>query len=337
MKRGESGLSLVVGVDKPTGMSSHDVVSRCRRIFGEKRVGHAGTLDPAASGVLIVCVGPATRLDAYFAGHDKTYCVDVAFGAATETDDAEGAIIETASVPSAVFDGDFARNYVKTLAGVIMQMPPLYSAIKKGGKKACDEARKGNILDLEPRQVEIYGVDLVCIAGPSDDCPYVRWRLNVEVSKGTYIRAFARDLGKALGTAAHVKALRRTRSGNLSLDDCVSLETLADEATLRACDPLPLLGYRFAYADDEIQKRLAHGNALQGAQLRLMEESHRASAYQAVCCFPTYRESVEAPFEGELISIVHENKLAAIYRYDQARDQWKADCVFVPPVLREGR
>ena len=125
MKRGESGLSLVVGVDKPCGMSSHDVVSRCRRIFGEKRVGHAGTLDPQASGVLIVCVGPATRLDKYLVGHDKTYLVDVAFGAATETDDREGAVIEQADVPAVVFDRVFAASYVKTLSGKIMQVPPL--------------------------------------------------------------------------------------------------------------------------------------------------------------------------------------------------------------------
>lgn len=337
MKRGESGLSLVVGVDKPTGMSSHDVVSRCRRIFGEKRVGHAGTLDPEASGVLIVCVGPATRLDKYLVGHDKTYCVDVAFGAATETDDKEGQVIEEAPVPAAVFDRDFASLYVKTLTGVIMQVPPLYSAIKKNGKKACDEARKGNGIELEPRQVEIYDVELVDILPPDEASPYARWRLNVAVSKGTYIRSFARDLGKALGTVAHVGELRRIQSGCLWSKDCASLESLAELTTQAALDPLCLLGYRFTYIDDANAKRLSNGNALYASQICLMEEPCGASDHHGTCCFPTYHESTEPPVHGELISVVHENKLAAIYRYDEPSNQWKADCIFNPPIMREGR
>lgn len=336
MKRGESGLSLVIGVDKPCGMSSHDVVSRCRRIFGEKRVGHAGTLDPEASGVLIVCVGPATRLDKYLVGHDKTYCVDVAFGAATETDDKEGAVIEEAPIPSAVFDREFAAFFVKTLTGKIMQVPPLYSAIKKNGKKACDEARKGNGIELEPREVEIYNVELLDILAPDEASPYVRWRLNVAVSKGTYIRSFARDLGKALDTVAHVADLRRVQSGCLSVQECFGLETLAEISTQAAIDPLCLLGYRFAYVDDDAAKRLANGNALRASQVRLMEEPCGASQHHGTCCFPTYHESPDAPTQGELISVVHENKLAAIYRYDEPTKQWKADCIFNPPVVREG-
>lgn len=337
MKRGESGLSLVVGVDKPCGMSSHDVVSRCRRIFGEKRVGHAGTLDPQASGVLIVCVGPATRLDKYLVGHDKTYLVDVAFGAATETDDREGAVIEQADVPAVVFDREFAASYVKTLSGKIMQVPPLYSALKKNGKKACDEARKGNAVELEPRAVEIYDVSFIELISPDGECSYPRWRLEVSVSKGTYIRSFARDLGKSLGTVAHVAELRRTRSGCLSVNDCVSLETLEQLSTKSALDPLPLLEYRFAYVDDAVHARLANGNALLASQINLMEEPCDAVQHQGDCCFPTYHGSTAAPTEGEYISVVYENKLAAIYRYSSSEEKWKADCVFNPSVMRKGR
>ena len=116
MKRGESGLSLVIGVDKPSGTTSHDVVNRCRRIFGEKRVGHTGTLDPLASGVLPICIGPATRLGAYLTGHDKAYRATIAFGVGTDTDDCEGAVTRTAPVPVEVGDRAFAEQFVAQMS-----------------------------------------------------------------------------------------------------------------------------------------------------------------------------------------------------------------------------
>lgn len=337
MKRGESGLSLVACVDKPYGVSSHDVVSKCRRIFGEKRVGHAGTLDPLATGVLLVCVGSAARLDKYLVGHDKTYRVDVAFGASTETDDSEGSILARMSVPSVVYDASFARSFVKTLPGKIMQVPPVYSALKKDGKKACDEARKGNTVELEPRAVEIYDIAFIDIVMPDEECDFVRWRLDVSASKGTYIRSFARDLGQALGTVAHVARLRRTQSGNISIEDCVSLDTLARLSTQAAFDPLALLDCRFAYADAAAQKRIVNGNFLEKDALHLMEQPRNAASCQGVCCFPVYHESTSAPTDGECIALICENKLAAMYRFDALRNQWRADCIFNPPVIREGK
>lgn len=335
-KRGESGLSLVVGVDKPCGMTSHDVVARCRRIFGERRVGHAGTLDPQASGVLIVCIGPATRLDAYLAGHDKTYRVDVAFGAATETDDSEGAVTKRCCVPSAVFDREFAENYVKTLVGKMLQVPPAYSALKKHGKKACDEARKGNPVVLDPREIEIYDVALLDIVMPDEECPYIRWRMEMSVSKGTYIRSFARDLGHALGTVAHVSKLRRVQSGCLSLSSCFALETLERETLQCALDPVPLLGYRFAYIDDAAAHRLANGNYLTMGDISLMEQPQCALEHQGDCCFPTFRPSAASPVDGERIALIHDNALAALYRFSASGELWLADCVLHPPVMRKG-
>ena len=135
-KRGTTDLSLMVAVDKPSGMTSHDVVNRVRRIFGERRVGHTGTLDPLASGVLPVCIGPATRLDNYLVGHAKSYVVSVIFGAATDTDDAEGEVIRTGDVPEEVFDPFFATTFVAGLVGKSKQLPPVYSAIKVAGTKA---------------------------------------------------------------------------------------------------------------------------------------------------------------------------------------------------------
>ena len=129
-KRGSSGLSLLLAIDKPKGMTSHDVVNRVRRVFGEKRVGHMGTLDPLASGVLCVAVGPATRLDAFMSGHNKTYVMDIAFGCATTTDDAEGEVISRGEAPSDLLNEQIAREVVASLVGKGKQLPPVYSAVK---------------------------------------------------------------------------------------------------------------------------------------------------------------------------------------------------------------
>ncbi|WP_278853949.1 tRNA pseudouridine(55) synthase TruB, partial [Gordonibacter pamelaeae] len=185
MKRGDSGLSLVVGVNKPVGMSSHDVVNRCRRIFGERRVGHTGTLDPMATGVLPICVGPATRLDAYLVGHNKHYRVRIAFGAATTTDDAEGEIVRTGDVPARVLDPAFAASFAKGLAGARKQLPPAYSAIKVNGRKACDAARQGTIIDLAPRDIVVHDARLVAVHEAGDGCELPSWDVEFHVSKGT--------------------------------------------------------------------------------------------------------------------------------------------------------
>ena len=198
MKRGESGLSLVLGMAKPSGMTSHDVVGRVRRALGERRVGHTGTLDPLASGVLPVCVGSATRLSPYLTAEDKRYEVAVAFGAATDTDDAEGEVIRTGEVPARLYDEAFAARFVAGLVGPSRQLPPVYSAIKVNGRKACDEARRGNVIAIEPRDIEVYGAKLLSIdeEGPGGG---LRWSVAFHVSKGTYIRALARDMGRDLG------------------------------------------------------------------------------------------------------------------------------------------
>ena len=158
MKRGESGLSLVIGVDKPSGMTSHDVVNRCRRIFGEKRVGHTGTLDPLASGVLPICIGPAARLGAYLTGHDKAYRATIAFGVGTDTDDCEGAVTRTAPVPVEVGDRAFAEQFVAQMVGPQKQLPPAYSAIKVNGKKSYSTMRGvAKTLYNQRKDVEIIG------------------------------------------------------------------------------------------------------------------------------------------------------------------------------------
>jgi tRNA pseudouridine55 synthase len=233
IKRGATDLCGVIAVDKPCGMTSHDVVDHLRRITGEGRVGHAGTLDPAATGLLLVCVGPATRLsDALMAG-DKTYEARVVFGTATDTDDAEGAVIAAAPLPAELASADFARAVLAGFIGEQEQMPPRFSAIKKGGKKAYELARAGKPVELEPRRITIHALRLVEVGAG-------HWDFEARVSKGTYLRSLARDIGEAVGSRAHLGALRRTRSGAVSVEQAHTLTKLEERAAqglvgIRAC------------------------------------------------------------------------------------------------------
>jgi len=246
-RRGATELSGILVIDKPSGMTSHDVVNRVRRVTGERRVGHAGTLDPMATGVLVVLVGPATRLAPYLSSAEKTYEARIAFGAETDTDDAEGRVTRTAAVPDEVCDPFAAAAMVASLVGVHEQIPPAYSAIKRGGVVAYEAARKGEALELEPRTVEVASAELVGVhVDPA------AWDVAFAVSKGTYIRALARDLGRAVDCAAHLSALRRTRSGALSIQDAHTLEELeavSDISTLFA-EPIAALGLPILAIDD---------------------------------------------------------------------------------------
>lgn len=366
MKRGQSGLSLVIGVDKPQGLTSHDVVSRCRRIFGERRVGHTGTLDPLATGAMLVCVGPATRLDAFFVDHDKRYRARIAFGVGTDTDDAAGIPTSFGVVPPRLEDEEFAARYIEGIVGPHKQMPPVYSALKVGGKKACDEARRGHVIDLAPRDIEIYDATLAAIgrtaevqSSPDEGCPtgltelvddvpaatdvpqseaafsnLLFWDVDLHVSKGTYVRSIARDIGRALGCPAHISALRRLSSGSLSIEDCVTLETLEEIGTRAAIDPVPLLGCRFAYADGPLAKRCANGAVFKEGELALCER-RRSDARSALCaCTSGVRDSCEPAHDGETVAVIVDNRLAAVYCYSGDTHRFKPRCVFQKGVSR---
>ena len=331
-ERGESGLSLILGVHKPSGMSSHDVVNRCRRIFAERRVGHTGTLDPLAEGVLPVCVGPATRLDAYMTGHDKLYTVDVRFGFSTDTDDCTGEVLKTDEIYDDLRDEGFASRFVSSLVGPHRQMPPLYSAIKVDGRKACDEARKGNIIKLEPRDIEVYSAKLVALENGEDGS--LVWRIAFHVSKGTYIRSLARDMGVTLGCPAHMSALLRTKAGSISLDDCVSLETLEEIGVRAALDPVVVLGYRFAFLDDALMRAVSNGNALRAYEVKLCERRNIGLEASLCACTSGVRESCEEPADGELVSMLYQNRLVSLYEYDGASARYKCKCNFQTGVIR---
>jgi len=219
-------------VDKPAGMTSHDVVLAARRAFDESRIGHAGTLDPFATGLLVLLLGRATRLLPYLDGVPKEYEASIMLGSETETDDLHGAVVRSALPPEdAAIDAAIVR-----LTGPLEQTPPAYSAKRVAGRRAYDAARAGVALELAPVPVEVFGWRNVSREGAV-------LHATIECGAGTYVRALARDLGRLTGSAAHLGALRRTRSGPFRVDDAVSLEMLRDgSAALRpALDALPSL------------------------------------------------------------------------------------------------
>jgi tRNA pseudouridine55 synthase len=259
-RRGATDLSGILTIDKPTGMTSHDVVNQVRRATGERRVGHAGTLDPMATGLLVVLVGPATRLAPYLTAAEKTYQGRIVFGSETDTDDAQGRITVNAVVPDEIADPFFASATVASLVGIHEQVPPVYSAIKRGGVTAYRAAREGASIEIEPRKIEISGARLLGVDCASE----YAWELELEVSKGTYIRALARDLGRALGSAAHLGALRRTRSGTLDVAHAHPIAEFAEPTDVRPLfeDPMAALGLPVVEVDAAESARIATGASL---------------------------------------------------------------------------
>jgi tRNA pseudouridine55 synthase len=203
-------------VDKPAGMTSHDVVQHVRRIYGERSIGHLGTLDPFATGLLVLLLGRATRLATFIDTEPKVYQAVVKFGDETDTDDSTGTVIRSASVPSE----STVRSAVQTLTGTIAQVPPAYSAKSVDGTRAYDAARRGEPLDLPAVDVTVSAWDVVSFADGA-------LATTITCSGGTYIRALARDLGRLTNSAAHLESLRRTRVGQFDVRDAPTLETLA--------------------------------------------------------------------------------------------------------------
>jgi len=212
-------ISGVLVVDKPVGLTSHDVVQIIRRGTNIRRVGHTGTLDPRASGVLVVLLGPAVRLSEYVSASDKRYQAVVRLGQSTDTYDAEGKITGGSS-PVDISEEQF-ENELKSFIGEIQQVPPPYSAIKVQGKKAYNMARDGEEFELAPRTIHVYNLDLLEWAPPEAV-------IDVYCSSGTYIRSLAHDLGETLGCGAHLVGLRRTKNGRFTLRDAVPLRKLRE-------------------------------------------------------------------------------------------------------------
>jgi tRNA pseudouridine55 synthase len=242
-------------VNKPVGPTSHDIVYRVRKWSGERRVGHTGTLDPLASGVLIICLGTATRISEYILHSDKRYTAVVRLGQTTATYDAQGAILEQKDV-------NLSREQIEAALGQfrgrIDQTPPAYSAIQVNGKRAYEMAREGEEVELKPRTITIHSLDIVDWKSPD-------LTLDISCSSGTYIRSIANDLGQALGVGGHIVGLVRTATGPFTLDDAHELDSLQNLRPLsflqlmRPTDDA-LLEWPEIKLDAEGANRIQHGN-----------------------------------------------------------------------------
>jgi tRNA pseudouridine55 synthase len=251
----------LVIVDKPAGMTSHDVVARVRRLAGVRRVGHGGTLDPMATGVLVVGVGRATRLLTYVTGADKGYAATIRLGQATVTDDAEGEV--TATSPADGIDDEAVRTGLAALTGQIDQVPSAVSAVKIDGRRAYRRVRAGESVTLAPRRVTVSRLDMLVVR--RDHPGLVDVEVELACSSGTYVRAIARDLGAALGVGGHLTALRRTFVDGFTLAEAVSLAELAERAPQVVTLPLAAAarrGFPARHATAEQVRVLSHGGRL---------------------------------------------------------------------------
>lgn len=244
----------IVIIDKPAGWTSQDVTARLRRVFGTRRIGHGGTLDPMATGVLPVFVGRATRGVEFFEHAEKTYETELLLGIATDTEDTTGTVLfrrEVSVTPEQL------TAVLERFRGEIMQIPPMYSALKVNGQKLCDLARKGRQVERQPRPVTIHELTLLSREGDT-------LRLRVRCSKGTYIRTLCADIGEALGCGGCMQALRRTQAGEYTIAEAVPLQQLLEspepETYLRDVDTM-FRGYPGVKLTANQEKRCRNGNA----------------------------------------------------------------------------
>lgn len=271
----------VIAVDKPLNLTSHDVVNRARRLRGTKRVGHTGTLDPLATGVLVLCVDDSTKVVQFMEHDSKDYLAWISLGAGTPTLDAEGPVVESVERGVWSVDEQRARETLAAFVGPQKQIPPQYSAIQVGGQRAYAVARAGGEIDLPARDIVIHDLELLGVYGSVQDAPRtfdpVNWTpasegmtftlpeplgvfptllVRASVGSGTYLRSLARDVGAALGVPAHLGGLVRTRVGRYSLRDAVPLEQVGDAAGL---PDLAALDFPVIQADERTARELRQG------------------------------------------------------------------------------
>lgn len=268
-------------VDKPAGVTSHDVVNAARRALGEKRIGHGGTLDPFATGLLVLLVGRATRLLQWVHAEPKVYDATVQFGAETDTEDLAGTVVRDAVLPTRAA----LLAAVPALIGDIGQIPPAYSAKRIDGKRAYELARAGQEVEMKPSRVRIESIALSMFEGSDDAVSSCRMR--VSCGGGTYIRSLARDLARAAGSAAHLTALRRERAGVFSLARSISLETMVSGTPVTLAPSVDALeGYPLqALTDDELTKIVRGIDVearVEGAFAALLDPNAATSAGQLV-------------------------------------------------------
>ena len=287
----QNAISGVLVVDKPVGLTSHDVVQIVRRGTNIRRAGHTGTLDPRASGVLVILLGPAVRLSEYVSASDKRYQAVIQLGSSTDTYDSDGRVMSTS--PVNVTETQF-ENSLKQFIGEIEQVPPPYSAVKIKGRKAYEMAREGEEVDLTPRKIQVYNLELLEWAPPEAV-------IDVYCSSGTYVRSLAHDLGEALGCGAHLVGLRRTKSGRFTLREAVPLrklretfenstwyqllipaaEALSDWPSIELThEQVEAVRHGHRVPGNEIQGKLARGISQQGELVALLEFDPETNEWQ---------------------------------------------------------
>lgn len=288
-------------IDKPQGITSHDVVARVRRATRIRRVGHAGTLDPFATGVLVCCVGPATRLVQFLVGLDKEYEATVRLGFATDTQDCTGEQI-TPLRPSNQLSVDNLRQVLNEFTGEQLQTPPMFSAKKVGGERLYKAARQGRHVDREAVNINVYSIKLLEDEAPplTDNDDGTRdFRVRLRCSSGTYVRTIAHDIGEKLGVGAHLAALRRTQVGHFTLANALTLDEAermgVDDLNNALISPSEMLSHLSKVVlDEEGNTRVAHGRAvtLSDAQLKALKPGAQTvrlcdsnGALVAVGCF----------------------------------------------------
>ncbi len=233
-------------IDKPKDFTSHDVVAKCRKILQTKKIGHTGTLDPLATGVLVLCIGSATKLVEYLTSDDKIYDVEMKLGIRTDTGDITGNIIEKKQDEEIIIPNDFWSNFI----GKQLQIPPMYSAIKKDGVKLYELARKGIEVEREGRKIEIFDISNI-----SHDKDVLKYR--VHCSKGTYVRVLCEDFAKKLGTIGTMTSLRRIKSGKFSIENACKIEDVSEDKII----PMESLFKESITIDNDISKIL-NGNEI---------------------------------------------------------------------------
>ncbi len=293
----KNAISGVLVVDKPVGLTSHDVVQIIRKGTGIRRAGHTGTLDPRASGVLVILIGPAVRLSEYVSASDKRYQAVVSLGTSTDTYDADGIVV--GQNPVDITEAQFEEALSK-FVGEIEQVPPPYSAVKVKGRKAYEMAREGEEVQLEPRTIQVYSLELLEWAPPEAV-------IDVYCSSGTYVRSLAHDLGEELGAGAHLVGLRRTKSGRFTLRDAVPLRKLRE-----AFDNGNWYQYLIPAAE-----ALSDWQALElsADQVDAVRHGHRIPG--------------DAPEKGTMArGISDQGELVALLEYDTETGEWQPRKVF---------
>ncbi|TDM11879.1 tRNA pseudouridine(55) synthase TruB [Macrococcus lamae] len=284
-------LNGVLAINKPRGMTSHDVVFKLRKILKTKKVGHTGTLDPEVDGVLPICIGPATRISDYIMNSGKRYTAEITIGIQTTTEDQTGEIISADKIVNDQYSNEEIDDALAALTGHIEQMPPMFSAVKVKGRKLYEYARAGLVIDRPTRMVHIKNIERTTDLHYCDDT--MRFSIEVSCGKGTYIRTLATQIAEKLNTVGHMSKLTRTESGGFMLEDCYTLEQIAEtedvQLLLRPIEEglkdLPQLS-----VDETIKTRVKNGQKFRMDELPVTEPTVIVSEKKALAIYAPHPE-----------------------------------------------